>query len=48
MFKWYCVRLCGGTWEYCDGECETCPKAKLSVANKTETLKERRASDETD
>ena len=36
MFKWYCVRLCGGTWEFCDGECEACAKGKLYATNTTE------------
>lgn len=27
----YRFRLCGGSWTYCDGECENCP------ANHTET-----------
>lgn len=29
------IRPCGGGWEYCDGKCVECPKAKYTVTNHT-------------
>ena len=46
MDKHYHMRLCGGTWIYCDGECETCTRGMSSATNTTEVVEDRRESDE--
>lgn len=41
MDKHYHMRLCGGTWMYCDGECETCTRGHVSASDRTEEQKGR-------
>ena len=30
------IRKCGDTWEYCNGDCETCVQKDYYVSNKLE------------
>ena len=33
------MRPCGGSWEYCDGDCCHCEKANLTTSNSTTSTK---------
>lgn len=41
MDEHYHMRMCGGTWVYCDGACDTCVKGYIRSSNKTELAEQK-------
>lgn len=36
MADWM-MRPCGGTWVYCEGDCDTCTRGQFTTSNTTKT-----------